>query len=607
MRCRLLIRAWLSWGVALSLLCLPGALPQANAAPPRRIHRLRADRANYQRVRLRQPLRHGRHRGKTHGLLYLGGGLAGRRQTRPVDALLSRMVAELVTSGQKITRGKVRELGIFAATSGGDTRPGRWALRQLLHKHADRFANADALADAKALLTQGDSSMPRPDNAVYAVKGAAGDHGTRNHELIIKRDGDVNASTGRRTYSRGWLQANQEPLLKNHGSPVPASRLLDEGRRAKLQALGPAERLDRAVKILTGRDKVGMTSFSEMAKNSVFAAKGQPDWSGQCYSWSHCALDSRLSKLVDVKGPKGQRGLWIAGQWLSRADLGNFLTATASAYAQGEGSVMHYNPEAQDLVKAALGYLMKGGKGFRADIGPALKNPSEVWFQPFTGAKVQVRAIPTEAKQRILSIAAQAQRNPATYLTTPGVQGVDVKLIKIRGRYGDEKGEGHEGPPAMATMQWNAYAVLDAQGKAKRILMANDPQLAQVAGLPTRQSSAVPRDLFVPDHWFVDALLAGKKHPSFQQSLYGPHVSFLIGTVLSRGVPGRTRAAFEAEAALRGSGKLPRQTARDLARRYPTVANAYTPEQWQQSFGTRGLPARAFGFVGTLSAPGGKP
>ena len=531
-------------------------------------------------------------------LLSLAGVARGRRpehlprRPRPIDALLARKVSELVHGPGRITPGKVQELACFATDSGGGTRAGSWALRLLVKRYSRKLAPG-ALEAARALIDRPPTSMKRPDNALFRVKSAADIHQTRDQELYIKGDGTVSQSTGIRTYSRGWLQSNRSPLSRSHGSPVPRSRCLSAHEREALSQATPGQRLDRAAKLLLGRDRVGLSSFNEMATGSTFSRPDQPDWSGFCYSWAHCALDSRLSRMVDVRGKPGERGLWIAGQWLSRADLGNWLSAAASAYAQGEGQVMWFNPQAEDLVKASLGYLMKGGKGFRADIGPALKNPGEVWFQPVTGAKVKIASIPAAARQQVLSLAARPERT-GYGTTSPGVRGSDVKLIRIRARYGDETGDGHEGPPAMSSIRWNAYAVLDSGKKAVRFYMANDPKLAGVPGLPTRASSALPRDMFVPEHWFVDAILNDIPEPSLKNSLYGPHLRFLVGDVLARGVPGRTRAAFEGEAALR-VGRLERGAAKDLARRYPTVANAYTPEQWERHFGARGLDARRFG------------
>lgn len=514
---------------------------------------------------------------------------------RPIDAVIAREAARVLRAG-KLTRGKLGELLELATDSTGDSTPVVPALRRLVDRHARRFAGPAALEAARAELGRGGTpvSAAYPDNALFSIRGTSSDASTRSQELTLKGEGTIELVSGRRTYSRGWLQVNQSPLARAHGSPVPASATLPDAERRALDALTPGERLDRAVQALTGKSKIGMTSFRELALGSSFSQPGQPDWGGFCYSWAHVALDRRLSRLVDVRGPAGKRGLWIAGQWLSRADLGNWLTAVASVHAQGEGQVLWYNPEPEDVVKGLLLHTGKGGRGLRADIGPALKNPSEVWFQPFTSSRVSVRGLCAEARQGVLAVAAQPVER-AYGQRVPGVAGADVKLIQIRGRYGDEQGDGHEGPPAMTTMTWNVYAVLDGNRRAVRYLLASDPRLASVRGLPTRESAAVPRDLFVPDHGFIDNIFLGKPDPSLEGSLYGPHLKFLVGTVLARGVPGAVREAFESELARARPGRLDPLRIRRLELRYPTVANAYTAEQWRTLFAPRGLRATRFG------------
>ncbi len=520
---------------------------------------------------------------------------APRLGARPIDAVIAREAARTLRAG-KLTRGKLTELLEVATDSTGDATPALATLRRLVARHPRRFASPAALEVARAELERGGAPAPAsyPDNALFSIRGSGADASTRSQELTIKGEGTLELVSGRRTYSRGWLQVNQSPLARAHGSPVPASSALPEAERRALDALAPGERLDRAVQALTGKSKIGMTSFRELALGSSFSQPGQPDWGGFCYSWSHVALDRRLSRLVDVRGPEGKRGLWLAGQWLSRADLGNWLTAVASVHAQGEGQVLWYNPEPEDVVKGLLLHTGKGGRGLRADVGPALKNPNEIWFQPFTSSRVAIRGLPDAARRGVLAVAAQPVVR-AYGQRVPGVAGADVKLIQIRGRYGDEKGDGHEGPPAMTTMTWNVYAVLDGQRRAVRYLLASDPRLASVPGLPTRESAAVPRDLFVPDHGFIDNILLGRPDPSLEGSLYGPHLKFLVGTVLARGVPGAVRDAFESELARLRPGRLAPLRIRRLELRYPTVANAYTAEQWRALFASRGLRATRFG------------
>ena len=54
-------------------------------------------------------------------------------------------------------------------------------------------------------------------------------------------------------------------------------------------------------------------------------------------------------------------------------------------------------------------------------------------------------------------------------------------------------------------------------------------------------------------------------------------------------MPASVRAGFEAEV------RAGATDAAALARKYPGVANAYSPQQWAALFAPRGLNARAFG------------
>jgi hypothetical protein len=104
----------------------------------------------------------------------------------------------------------------------------------------------------------------------------------------------------------------------------------------------------------------------------------------------------------------------------------------------------------------------------------------------------------------------------------------------------------------------------------------------------------VPRDLFAPEHTLIDGILLGDAPPEVKGSVYGPHLEFLVGTVLARGVPATTRRAFENEAALEGLAKLGAADIDRLAAAYPTIAHAYAPEQWDRSYGARGLERERF-------------
>jgi len=64
-------------------------------------------------------------------------------------------------------------------------------------------------------------------------------------------------------------------------------------------------------------------------------------------------------------------------------------------------------------------------------------------------------------------------------------------------------------------MRWSAYAVLDQDNKLLKAYVASDPWLAAVAGLPSHDSSAVPRELFAP----VGARVRGGDAPPLRRVL----------------------------------------------------------------------------------------
>jgi|GEM_PF-1827132 len=511
-------------------------------------------------------------------------------QVRPIDALLTRVRADVLADGV-VTDDEIASLGRLAHDSAGGTGLATPALKPLVDDHAAAFSSSAGLARARALLDVGGGPAPRPDTDTVRYVAPPDNQTVRSHTLYIKRDGVLNGDTGKPSYSRGWGQFNAGVLEQAHGSGVPSSSLHDLTTRATLGAMTPAQRLDAALGAF-GR-KLPMNDFVGIAR--AFSRPDQPDWAGVCYAWSWAALDARLSTLVDVEGPAGSRGLWIGGQFLSRADLGNWLMALLAGLSQGAGDVMWYAPEGEDLLKAVVGSLMDGGRGFRADIGNSFSDrDGEVWFQPFVGGQASFSAVPPTVRDGVLNIAREPRR-AGWGGTVPGVDGADVKLVRLTGRYGNEEGDAHEDAPLISEMQWAMYAVVDDQGRLLKALMADDPRLQKIPGLPVTDTNPVPRELFAPDHGLVDGILAGTPAPEVQGSVYGPALDFFVGTVLARGIPATTRRAFEAEPALTGSGPLDAASVDALAARYPTIAAAFSPAEWQTRFASRGLDATAFG------------
>src|SRR5207249_1876076 len=91
--------------------------------------------------------------------------------------------------------------------------------------------------------------------------------------------------------------------------------------------------------------------------------------------------------------------------------------------------------------------------------------------------------------------------------------------------------------------------------------------------------------------------IAGKSNSTVDSDNLGPQFKFFVGTVLKSGVPGTTRTAFEADVAKLPAGNVSASAAADLAKKYPGVANAYSPDQWTKAFGARGMDKKAFGSI----------
>jgi hypothetical protein len=507
---------------------------------------------------------------------------------RPLDVLLTRATRDVLADGV-VTAGELDDVARLVRASDRSTTTASAPLSAFVTAAAGRFESAAVEARARALVDVAAAPMPRADNGVVRYVAPPNDNAIRSHQLYLQKNGVVDGNTGLASYSRGWGQFNVGVLSKANGSPVPSSSIHDLPTRAALHASSPAARLDAAAQAFGV--KFPMNDFRQIAEG--FHRPDQPDWAGVCYAWSWAALDARLSSLVDVDGPSGERGLWIAGQFLSRADLGNWLMALSAGLSQGAGDVLWYAPEGEDLLKATLGYLMEGGTGFRADIGNSFPGDrgSEIWFQPFTGARAEIASVPTATEQGILDVVRQP-RKAAWGGMSPGVDGASVKLVTLTGRYGNEKEDDWEGRPEISEMTWSLYAVLDKDGKLLKGVMADDPRIASVPGLPVKTTNPVPRELFAPDHSLVDGILHGEPAPEVKGSVYGPALDFFVGHVLARGVPAPLRKAFEKDA---GTGPLSSTQVADLQQRYPTIANGYSPQEWATKFAPCGLDAAAFG------------
>ena len=133
------------------------------------------------------------------------------------------------------------------------------------------------------------------------------------------------------------------------------------------------------------------------------------------------------------------------------------------------------------------------------------------------------------------------------------------------------------------------YAVTDRQGTVLAAYTADDPKLEGAHGLPTRASHELPEYWWKPSLQAAAAGLASTPNEAIDANPFAREYRFFTGTVLTRGVPGATRTAFEAELAKAPPGALSPERIAALREKYPGIADAYSSEQWARAFAPRGL------------------
>lgn len=414
------------------------------------------------------------------------------------------------------------------------------------------------------------------DHLVSPRTGA--DESTFDDDLVVlPHDGHEVASAGVTAWSRGWAAVHDGPMRVAHGSKAPNSSVLTRDERTRLDLRTPGQSLDAAAKELGVKLGEG---FEHLAWKSSSYDPQAPTWWGKCHAWAWAALSSELSARVDVSGPEGQRGLWLGGEWISRADLGTWLMGVADHVSLSDASTMFDEQVTpMDLLHATGQFLVEGG-GFVADLhnDAAHGGEREVWNQPFLGADVTVSSLSPETEQTLLTLA--------------GAEGVDaahVKRVELSARYGNEQSDAWEGAAAEGQRHWQLYAVTDANGAVRSAWAADDARLATVAGLPSRTSDELPEYVWRPSLEPIRAGLSGAPNPAIDSDSLAREYRFLLGTVLKKGVPGAMRARFEAEVAKQPTGKLSPEVAKRLHDRFPGVEAAYSRAQWARAFANRGL------------------
>lgn len=414
--------------------------------------------------------------------------------------------------------------------------------------------------------------------------------GIDDDALRFGKPGSIDGDTGITPFTRGWVQTKIGVLRERHGSQVPKSIALTEEERTAAQASSPGAALDRAAKAL----KKEIPSFEEVAKSKPFYDPNAPDWVGKCHAWVYAGLNQWVNEHVDVAGPPGERGLWIAGEWLSRADLGSWVTGMADRISLNDTDLLWCShPTPEQLIKAALQFCTtKKGAGLGGDVwNDEQKKDFQKWNQPFVSASLTSSDLTGVPEVKVLAVAA-----------ADGVSGAErVQLVSLNARYAKEPDFGEnswEEAPNLVDSRWNFYVVQDAAGRPLKSYLAYDDKLKEVSDLPERTSADMPDYLFKSALSVFDDARKGRPNEIVDRDNLGKHFRFMLENVLSTGVPGELRERFETSVAnprTAPPAPLSREEVRELAKAFPRIANAYSPEQWAKTFAPLGLSAHRFG------------
>jgi hypothetical protein len=500
----------------------------------------------------------------------------------PLLPLLARMEADARVDDGLVDASEARGIAAFLDDFGGVNATAKRYLEEALARRPGAFT-AEARAFVASRLAgkrPGDAST---ENAVYRLVAGRDANSVADDELFLLGLGRIDGTTGLVGHSRGYAKVADGVLRKSHGSIAPSHPSMHgPAELSAIRAQTPDKALDAAAKI--AGLKLGAFDFGYLA-NKVHFNPSAPYWAGLCHAWTYTSLDDRLNALVDVDGRRGQLGVWIFGQWISRADLGNWLMGASNAISVADAVLLDSFVTGADWLKGVTQYVMTSGRGLRADLwNDAERGHQEIWNQPIYSASVVVEAVPAATRAAVASYAAADKREWTRLPTSP-----DVRLVRLTAKWGAEVSDSWEGPTALEETTWNLYAVTDASGRVVRAYPAHLLAQAKVAALTETASAPLPDYFATPKHAAVDAVLAGAADKLVDGSHEGKYYRFFIGTVLARGVPDATLAAFERDAA------KPDARVDELAARYPGVANAYAPANWAKRWGATLGDGRKFG------------
>ena len=499
---------------------------------------------------------------------------------------LRKLEQEFLNDDQRITGDEAKKLIDSTWDWVAFSKPERAELKAILSRDAGKLDPA-ARQTIEAFLRTGPAA-PAPSAQVIRSIAGPNPSSFSDDSVILGRDGTVHGESGITAYTRAYDATKIGPLRSAHGSPAPDSALLSPQEYAALKAATPGASLDAAASAFGVR----VNGFEKMANSKDFFDDSAEYWWGKCHAWAWSALSKTIDRRVDVNGAEGQKGVWIGGQWLSRADLGNWMMATADEISVHDPQALFKGDlTASELVKGTTQFMMNDGGGVVADVfNDRKKGHKEVWNQPFVSSDLTTRSIDPAAASALVQLARKDGFATA----------VGVKQLTIVGTYGVEQSDAWEGAPGTSSKTWNLYAVTDGTGKMLTATMADDHRLDRVRGLPTRTTDDLPEYFWKPKLQAIDDVLAGRRNFNVDTDRHSAEFRFFVGTVLTRGVPGSVRVSFEAELNA-VPGPVDAATAAHLAQKYPGVANAYSPAQWKSLLQPRGLDAKGFGASWPIS------
>lgn len=452
-------------------------------------------------------------------------------------------------------------------------------------------------SEAAEILSQGDWSKTGVyiplHNDIYEIDLGNQDF-LFDDVLRLKMNGRIEGGTGIRSHSRGYAAKSDGVLFTRHGSYAPHYSSTNTQEETQiLHEQGPDYALDAAAEIFgLHLDSWNTFSYVSRDRNYYDPSDETPYWAGICQGWTHNALDERLNVLLDVEGEEGERGLWIFGQWISRADLGNAMMGASYSLGIADSYTVDSFVTPKTLIQGLAQYVLNSGIGIRVDIWNDEHNDTgyynpQIWNQPIVDASIEVNLVSNSVADDII---AYAHAHASSWSPLP--EELYVRRVQATATWGAEANDGWEKAPLFRTSEWNMYFVTDSAGTVLEGYMAYDLVDAGMHNLPFSSSDGLPDYIAVPRHELTDAALENAEHRLLREDNgEGARYRFLVGIVLARGIPNETRFAFEHDFFM-GSYQL-----EELSRLYPTVANAYSPAMWHEVFEERLGSGSTFGAV----------